>query len=279
MGFDRALLIEFLTESPFQPATALWRTVEISQVIRQPFPHGLGLDLGCGDGRLTRVVLHRVGPREVVGIDPDPAEIALAARLGFYKQLHTVPGDRMPVADATFDWVFSNSVLEHIDPIDGVLQEVGRVLRPGGVFLFTVPADGFHQCLRGALLPWIPRQSYLRKLDARLAHKRYWSEADWGAHLRPVGLEIETATPYLTRREVRRWETISRLTAGVLYALARQRMQPIEIQRTLRLRGSPSRMPSMAARALARLLTIDLPSDGVRPGGPSGCLMVRARKC
>ncbi len=279
MGYDPDLLIQFVSESPFQPATALWRTVEISHVVRFRFPEGLGLDLGCGDGQLTQVVLRQVGYRVIVGVDPDPAEIALAERLGLYERLYTVASDRVPLPDATFDWVFSNSVLEHIDGIDAVLREVSRLLKPRGLFLFTVPSDGFHGCLRGPLLPWTSRDSYLKKLDARLAHKRYWSEPEWSAALARHGLEVETVTSYLSPREVRRWETISRLTVGILYALFRGRKQPIEIQRALGMRKALTRMPSLVAHLLAGLLTFNLPfEDGIGPGEPSGCLMVRARK-
>ncbi len=276
MALDRALLQAFVRCYPFQPATALFRTVEISHLLERPFPTGYGLDLGCGDGLLTRIVLERVGHRSVVGIDPDPAEAALARHLGIYDEVLSIPGDAIPVTDETFDWVFSNSVLEHIDEIRPVLREVARVLKPGGVFLFTVPAEGFHAGLRGPILPWVSRRRYLAALDARLAHRRYWSADEWRHELFVSGLTLEEASPYFGSRALRRWETIARITAGVLYLAFGRRKQPVEIQRTLGLRRRGLTTPVLLTRLVARLLTagIDVTTSD---GQPSGCLRIVAR--
>lgn len=242
----------------------------MGHLVAQGLPHGRGLDLGCGDGLLTRIVLEETGPREVVGVDPDPAEVAQAKTLGIYSALHAVAGDAVPEADASFDWVLSNSVLEHIPDLDPVLQEVGRLLRVGGVFIFTVPGPDFHACLGGS------NAEYLRDLDRRVAHLRYWGKADWNAALRPHGLRVIETSEYLTQAEVRRWESISRMTAGVLYALARRKMQPIEIQRRLGMRKPGTRMFSPLARSIAALVSIGL--NGDRPARRFGCLLLIAAK-
>jgi SAM-dependent methyltransferase len=282
MTTDYSLLARFLRDNPFQPATAFWRAIEIEQVIRHSVPEGLGLDLGCGDGRVTQMVLERARPgtRPLVGVDPDPAEAGMAASLGIYQRVLAVPGDKIPAADASFDWVFSNSVLEHIDALAPVLHEVARLLKPGGTFLFTVPSDGFHRCLKGPILPFVSRQTYLDDLDRRLAHKRYWSAADWREHLLAEGLEVVDITPYMPARAARRWETISRLTAGILYFLFRRRKAPIGIQRTLHLRGSRLRIPGAPSYVLARLLTLGIVDehDPVEEHNGFGCLLVVARK-
>jgi SAM-dependent methyltransferase len=275
--FDHALFVRFLHDYPAQPATALFRTVEIGHLLSTPFPVGYGLDLGCGDGLLTKVVLDRVGPRRVVGLDSDPAETALARWLGIYDQVLTVSGDAIPVPDGTFDWVFSNSVLEHIDGIEGVLHEVSRVLRPTGVFLFTVPGDGFHDCLRGPILPWVSRPAYLAALDARVAHRRYWSPAEWRERLARHRLSVEEVSRYLGARALRRWETIARLTAGVLYLAFGRRKQPIEIQRTLGLRRAGLALPAPLAAGLARVLSAGL-QQRLKDGEGTACLRIIARK-
>ncbi len=282
MPMDRSLLARFLRDYPFQPATAFWRAIEIDEVIRHSIPQGLGLDLGCGDGQLTGIVLERAGPgdRRLVGLDPDPAEIASAAKIGIYQQLLAVSGDHVPMTDASVDWVFSNSVLEHIDAIQPVLAEVARVVKPGGTFLFTVPADTFHRCLRGPLLPFASRSAYLKDLDRRLAHQRYWGEAEWREQLRAEGFEVVRTVRYMPAPAVRRWESISRLTAGVLYLLFRGRKAPIEIQRTLGLRGNRLRIPRTLSLLLAWLLSagIEAERDPAGPGEEFGCLLVEARR-
>ncbi len=231
-------------------------------------PDGRGLDLGCGDGLLTRIVLEDVGRRELVGVDPDPGETAQARALGIYSAVHTAGGAGVPEADGSFDWVLANSVLEHIVDLEPVLKEVARLLRPGGVLVFTVPGAGFHDCLRGPLLPGASRTDYLSRLDARLAHRRYWDREQWRSALASVGMRVTQLTDYLDCAEVRRWESISRLTAGVLYGLTGRRKQPSEIQRGLRMRTPGRRMPRAVARSLSAVLGAGL--DGVAPG-PAGC--------
>jgi len=274
----RDLLVRFLHDYPFQPATAHWRAVEAGQLIAAGLPQGRGLDLGCGDGLLTRILLEQAGARQIVGVDPDPAEASQAEKLGIYSTVHTVGGDSVPEPDGSFDWVLSNSVLEHIEELDPILGEVGRLLRSDGEFVFTVPGPDFHACLRGPLLPGASRDAYLRHLDARLAHHRYWGVDEWESALRGHGMRVAESSAYLTEAEVRRWESISRATAGILYGLAPRRPQPIEIQRRLGMRKAGQRMPLVFARALATVLSAGLHGRSRVTSRRYGCLLVRAAK-
>ncbi len=257
---DKNLLKQFLHDYPFQPATAVWRASEIAHVLQYPFPAGYGLDLGCGDGRLTNIIFEQVGRRDTVGIDLDPSETALAEKLKLYRHIHVAPADQIPEADNTFDWVFSNSVLEHIPNLDEVLREVSRVLKPGGHFLLTVPGQNFHSCLRGPLWPWSDRKAYLDEVDARFACLRYWSPDEWSAHLQLHSLEIQRSTFYQTPAEAQRWETIARFTSGILYGLIGRRKQPIEIQRSLGVRKPSAKMPWVLASILSQVLALGLDS-------------------
>jgi SAM-dependent methyltransferase len=271
----RRLLRRLLAENPFQPATSWWRAIELEAVIRHGLPRGRGVDLGCGDGKLMRILLDAaaVAPA-LVGVDLDPLETRQAERAGVYERVHTVSGDRIPEADAGFDFVFSNSVLEHIPELEPVLDEVARLLRLGGIFLFTAPAAGFHDCLAGPLFG--SRAAYLQRLDSRCAHVRYWDAHDWRAALQRHRMSLTHAEPYLSAREVQRWETLSRLTAGLLYTLSGRRAQPIEIQRALGLRRSGLRLPAWAAAALGWAISARAPAgdDAAR----FGCLLVEARR-
>jgi ubiquinone/menaquinone biosynthesis C-methylase UbiE len=278
MSVNQTLLKRFIRDYPFQPATGFWRSIEIGQVISYPFPEGFGLDLGCGDGKLTQIILEGVGHRELVGVDIDPKETAQAEQLRIYQHIHTTPADKIPEADETFDFAFSNSVLEHIDNIEDVLAETARLLKRGGIFLFTVPGDKLHQCLRGPLLPWVSRQTYLKELDDRCAHKRYWSIEDWRKNLAINNLEIEQVNEYLSQSEVQRWETIARFTSGILYVLFGKKKHPIEIQRTLGLRKAETRLPSFLASLLASIFQINLKHSKSSTQRLNGCLMIQARK-
>jgi ubiquinone/menaquinone biosynthesis C-methylase UbiE len=274
---DRRLLRRFLEVYPFQPATAVWRASEVAALRRVAFPRGRGLDLGCGDGRLTRVLSEEVGPLHLVGIDVDPLETGLAESEQFYEAVHTSSADRVPEPDRSFDFVVSISVMEHIGPLEAVLREVTRVLKPGGRLITTVPAVGFHRVLRGPRLFRASRDAYLRAVDRRLAHLRYWTEEEWRRALDAAGMRLLEATPFLSRSETRRWESISRLTAGVLHAMARGKA-PIEIQRSLGLRRKGQRLPRPAAAALSRLLALGLSSAGPVNETEGGCLLVTAER-
>lgn len=273
----QSLLRRLLRETPFQPATSWWRSIELAVVIEHGLPRGAGLDLGCGDGKLMRILLDASQAQvSLVGVDIDPLETAAALASGVYQRVHTVPGNRIPERDGAFDFVFSNSVLEHIDDIEPVIGEVGRLLRPGGTFLFTVPGAQFHNCLAGPLAPWSERSRYLERIDRRCAHRRYWGEDDWRACLGPHGMEIARSRPYLSAPEVQRWETLSRYTAGLLYAVAGGRFQPIDIQRALGMRRRALRLPGWTAGAVGAVIGVGARSE--ERGGPYGCLLVEARK-
>lgn len=276
MNIRRSLLRSLLSENPFQPATSWWRAIELAVVIDHGLPEGRGLDLGCGDGKLMRILLSaaRASPT-LVGVDIDPLETRDAQASGVYQRVHTATGERLPEPDASFDFVFSNSVLEHIGDLEPVIGEVARVLRPGGRFIFTVPAAGFHDCLSGPLLPWTDRKRYLEDIDRRCAHRRYWGETEWRNCLERYGMDLSRSVAYLAASEAQRWETLSRFTAGVLYTVAGRRLQPIEIQRALRLRRRGLRLAPWIAAPLAAAI-----SAGVSTG-PSrrfGCLLIEAHR-
>ena len=260
----RDLLSELVQIYVAQPATALWRAVEIEALLRLGLPEGRGLDLGCGDGKLTNIILGQTGPRRLVGADPDAAEADAATRSGIYEKVVVAPGNQIPEPDASFDFVLSNSVLEHIPELEPVLSEVGRVLRPGGRFLFTVPAPGFHRNLYGSRMPWVHRSQYLSELDLRLAHHRYPTPSEWQTLCASADLSLDGCLGYLDRNQTQRWETFSRYTGGLLYALWGKRQPPIKIQRQLGLRAvqNTTRLPRAIANIIGGCMALGLPSEG-----------------
>lgn len=271
------LLRRFLEAYPFQPATAVWRAAEIAAVARVPFPNGRGLDLGCGDGRLTTILSEQVGRLTLVGLDVDPLETALASDEHLYEKVHTCRADTIPEADSSFDYVFSISVMEHIPTLEPVLRDVARVLKAGGRLIVTVPGVGFHRCLRGPLFGGSSRAAYLASLDRRLAHLRYWTIAEWRRVLDAAGLRLIDARPILSRGEVRRWETVSRLTAGLLQVVFR-RKAPIAIQRSLGLRRSGQRLPAPIAALLSQVLAIGLTDCEPPDEAEAGCVLLVAAR-
>jgi ubiquinone/menaquinone biosynthesis C-methylase UbiE len=101
------------------------------------------LDVGCGTGANLPMLREAVGAQgKVVGIDFSPLALQFAASHPGSSQVCLLQGDaqRLPFADASFDVVTMLDVLEHLPDDEMALQEVLRVLRPGGYYIFSVPA-------------------------------------------------------------------------------------------------------------------------------------------
>jgi SAM-dependent methyltransferase len=281
---DPNLLKQLLIVYAFQPATAFWRAVEIPALIKLGIPTGRGIDIGCGDGKLTAVLLRSIGERKLVGVDPDSQEAAEAARRNIYTTVHAVDASCVPESDASFDFAISNSVLEHIPELDSVLAETARLIRPNGLFLITVPHARFRTQLRGPLLGGITRDEYERRVDSRLAHLRYPSAAEWKEMFDRHNFTTEAIEFYLDRSQVRRWETISRFTAGALSALSAlcdARQHPLTLQRRFGLRQlqNSRALPSLIASILSRFLTWGLRGDPASlTEAATGCVAIRFRR-
>jgi trans-aconitate methyltransferase len=88
------------------------------------------LDLGCGDGQLTKRIV--ATGATVVGLDSSPQMVAAAQALG----LDATVGDAeaIPFEARSFDAVFSNAALHWVRNHDAMLDGVKRVLKPGGRF-------------------------------------------------------------------------------------------------------------------------------------------------
>jgi SAM-dependent methyltransferase len=118
---------------------------------RIPISNGTRLlDLGCGAGRHAFEAARRGA--SVVALDTDRGELqqvsAIAAAMAEAGEISSAAtiiaaaGDatRMPLRDDSFDVVIAAEVLEHIPPDQAAMNEIARVLRPGGVVAVTVPA-------------------------------------------------------------------------------------------------------------------------------------------
>jgi SAM-dependent methyltransferase len=101
------------------------------------------LEIGCGSGRYALRLAEQIRCC-VLGLDVNPRgirnakEIALRAHLESLVRFEECDASRpLPFEDETFDAVFSNDVLCHIADRLSVLQELRRVLKPGGRLLFS----------------------------------------------------------------------------------------------------------------------------------------------
>ena len=96
------------------------------------------LELGAGGGFLLQA-LQRLGYRRLIGLDL--ARTTLEPARQRVRGVRLVCGDaeRLPFADESLDIVISSDLVEHLPDPDRHFQEVARVLRPGGLYLFKTP--------------------------------------------------------------------------------------------------------------------------------------------
>ncbi|HLC17408.1 MAG TPA: class I SAM-dependent methyltransferase, partial [Thermodesulfobacteriota bacterium] len=97
------------------------------------------LDMGCGPGNMLDY-LKTLG--DVTGTDLSVSALSYCRTRG-YDKLFIGLGDSLPVRDNEFDLVVALDVIEHIEDDEGALEEIYRVIRPGGRVCLTVPAYMF----------------------------------------------------------------------------------------------------------------------------------------
>ncbi len=146
---------------------SLLRSVEASYYQDYELPSPV-YDLGCGDGHFASLVFDR---QLDVGLDPWLEPIRHAPEFGAYKSLVVADGAQTPFPTDHFASGLSNSVLEHIEDIDDVLAETGRILKPGALFLFCVPNPDYYNTLS------IP--AFLRRLGLKGLARAYVNWFGW----------------------------------------------------------------------------------------------------
>ncbi|MFP5316746.1 MAG: class I SAM-dependent methyltransferase [Acidimicrobiia bacterium] len=120
------------------------------------------LDVGAGEGQVARLAAGgAVAAARVVGVDPSWAQLAVARDRAGGPSYARADAGRLPFRTGAFDAVVACLVFEHIDDADAALAEVGRVLRPGGRFLFFLN----HPLLQAPGSGWI---------DDHILDEQYW---------------------------------------------------------------------------------------------------------
>ncbi len=122
-----------MKESLCEPLLRFWRMKKIYRFIGKDFAV---LDLGCGkEGKFVKSLNGRV--KTAVGVDKKAEPFAES---GISVQRGTFDGEPLPFAAGTFDCVTMLAVFEHLNSRLETLQEVYRVLKPGGILVMTAPS-------------------------------------------------------------------------------------------------------------------------------------------
>ncbi|HET9072927.1 MAG TPA: class I SAM-dependent methyltransferase [Acidimicrobiales bacterium] len=119
------------------------------------------LDVGCGEGQISRLAGRIPGVERVVGVDPTWPLLEVARARGGVTGLARGEAAALPLRDGAVDAVVACLVFEHIEAVDAALAEVGRVLSPGGRFVFLLN----HPLLQVPESGWI---------DDTILGEQYW---------------------------------------------------------------------------------------------------------
>jgi SAM-dependent methyltransferase len=124
-------------------AARYWNSTEWRAVHAYlPSTRGKALDVGAGRG-IASYALARDG-WAVAALEPDASDLvgagairSLARDTGVAVEVVETWGEALPFPDAAFDVVHCRQVLHHARDLDQLCREIGRVLKPGGVFIAT----------------------------------------------------------------------------------------------------------------------------------------------
>ncbi len=178
---------------------------EVKQIILQR-ARGRVLDAGCGEGSVALWLAEQIpGPRWY-GVDVSRIGIEMARRRERPNTEFLVANlKQMPFPEGYFDFIYSQSVLEHIVGYQEALQEWRRVLKPGGDLLIRVTNGGTHGVTTPrAFWSYLTRRNQVRNLepslllgaDARSDHQNNFDASEIPSdvllrELRSLGFRVE----------------------------------------------------------------------------------------
>ncbi|KXJ98011.1 MAG: type 11 methyltransferase [Acidobacteria bacterium OLB17] len=146
------------------------------------------LEIGCGRGVGTEIIIERFGAAEVHAVDLDPEMVELARkRLAAYpaEKLGLSVGDAEAIdaPDHSYDAVFDFGIIHHIPLWQNSVAEVARVLKPGGRFYFE-------EVTQRALDRWFYRTFLEHPKENRFSGEQFIAE------LEKNGIEVGKNSAY-----------------------------------------------------------------------------------
>lgn len=199
-------------ESAPQGGLNVFKRLHLLDQLR-PLGGELAVDLGCGKGSYTSELAKWYDV--IIGIDIVPENVSIARerlQSDSLRKIHLLcaAGDALPLANESVDSVFLIEVLDHVPFLRPCLEEISRVLKPGGTLFLTVP----HRKFPWEIHPirflgefrnpgWFPFLPWFKFLHDRMATARVFSKRSLRELGESVGFSLvgmETGYPPLEYR-------------------------------------------------------------------------------
>ena len=197
------------------PASKLFRAIELKTVYEECKKMDFmepSVDIGCGDGYMSSILFDK---KFTYGVDNGEAkDVQIAIKKKLYKKVLIEGAEKMSLKNSSVNFVFSNSVIEHIPDNGAVLSETSRILKKNGVFVFTSPSYLFSQylyisnILNRIGLAFIGNW-YAYKRNKMLNHYHTYSHLEWTRRLARYGLKVIKYKYYISKNCLIFWDKLA----------------------------------------------------------------------
>lgn len=213
-----------------KPASSGWLILERRyEILKNCMPNenwGEALDIGCGNGEQTALLIRNTSIQTAVDISSE--HVQLTKQLLPTIQVVEASAENLPFPDHSFDLITCFEVLEHVKDHNVALREMKRVLKDGGRIAITVPNKWWifetHGCeMKGHLsrIPWnrIPFLiSWLpTSVHEKFARARIYSRKRIQKLVHSCGLAVETKLYVTAPMDVISWQSFKKLLRATLF--------------------------------------------------------------
>jgi ubiquinone/menaquinone biosynthesis C-methylase UbiE len=200
----------YLSSAALRNGNDLKRLVEVGEWQAQHY----ALDIATGGGHTALAVAPHVARITVTDLTPVMLETARAFLISqgvTNAEFQLADAEDLPFAAASFDRVTCRIAPHHFPDVGKAVQEVARVLKPGGLFLLIdniAPSDAVLDTFANTVEKWRDP-----------SHVRAYTQEEWQSFFAQAGLLIELAEPFRKTHNYDDWTTLSQLPAPEKAAL------------------------------------------------------------